>query len=78
MQARTSLHLKGIDISHWNGAIDFNAVKNDGINSVYIKATEGIDFVDSMFQNNVTGARKGYLLVLIIMQILLLLLIQRC
>ncbi|MCI1696568.1 glycoside hydrolase family 25 protein [Aneurinibacillus aneurinilyticus] len=58
MQTKTSLHLKGIDISHWNGVIDFNAVKKDGIDFVYIKATEGIDFTDPMFQHNVKGARE--------------------
>ncbi|MEZ2661731.1 GH25 family lysozyme, partial [Aneurinibacillus aneurinilyticus] len=36
----------------------FNAVKKDGIDFVYIKATEGIDFTDPMFQHNVKGARE--------------------
>lgn len=38
--------LKGIDISMHNGAIDFNAVKNDGVKVVIIKATEGIKYID--------------------------------
>lgn len=31
------MEFKGIDISHWNGEIDFQKVKNSGINFVIIK-----------------------------------------
>lgn len=39
--------MKGIDISNNNGSIDFFKVKNSGIEVVIIKATEGIDWIDS-------------------------------
>ena len=39
--------MKGIDISNHNGSIDFFKVKNSGIEVVIIKATEGIDWIDS-------------------------------
>ena len=39
--------MKGIDISNNNGAINFNGVKNSGVECVYIKATEGTTFQDS-------------------------------
>ena len=39
--------MKGIDISNHNGSIDFLKVKNSGIEVVIIKATEGIDWIDS-------------------------------
>ena len=38
-----------IDLSHFNNVTDFNAVKADGIVGVIHKATEGIDYTDSMY-----------------------------
>ena len=38
--------MKGIDISMHNRDINFNAVKNDGVEIVIIKATEGVGYVD--------------------------------
>ena len=32
---------KGIDISNWQGSVDFSEVKNSGVQIVYIEATEG-------------------------------------
>ena len=32
---------KGIDISNYQGTVNFNTVKANGISFVYIKATEG-------------------------------------
>lgn len=31
---------KGIDVSHWQGSINWGAVKANGVEFVYIKATE--------------------------------------
>ena len=31
----------GIDVSHFQGAVNFNAVRSNGISFAYIKATEG-------------------------------------
>lgn len=41
-----SLNIKGIDISKWQNGIDFNLVKNDGVEIIYIKATQGINEVE--------------------------------
>ncbi len=49
-------HMKGIDISNHNGSIDFKAVKNNGIDLVYIKATEGTTDTDVNLSDNYTGA----------------------
>lgn len=51
--------IKGIDVSQWQGFINFPKVKDDGIEMVYIKATEGIDFVDPFFETNYTNARTA-------------------
>lgn len=51
--------MKGIDISNHNGNIDFNAVKSDGIELVYIKATEGTTYVDAYLSTNYNGAKNA-------------------
>ena len=55
----------GIDISNNNGNINFNGVKNSGVECVYIKATEGTTFQDSYksaFYGGVKsiGAKVGF------------------
>ena len=50
--------MKGIDVSSHNGNINWNSVKNDGVEVVIIKATEGVDFVDSMVNQHYTGAKS--------------------
>lgn len=42
--------LKGIDISHWTGFINFKEVANSGVQVVYIKATEGTSYIDPRFK----------------------------
>jgi lysozyme len=46
----------GIDVSHHQGAIDWNRVAADDVSSAYIKATEGSDFTDPRFEENWEGA----------------------
>ncbi|HEY6022227.1 MAG TPA: glycoside hydrolase family 25 protein [Candidatus Paceibacterota bacterium] len=47
-----------IDISNVNGAIDFNALKAAGAKGVFVKATEGVSFNDSLFSVNRAAAYK--------------------
>lgn len=51
----------GIDISAHNGEIDFEAVKADSIDFVIIKASEGADFKDDHFVDNMRRARVAHL-----------------
>lgn len=51
--------VRGIDISRHNGRIDFNKVKDSGIDFVFIKASEGVSHRDSLFTKNFTGARRA-------------------
>lgn len=46
----------GIDVSHWNGSIDWGAVSSSGVNFSFVKATEGVSFVDPNVETNVAGA----------------------
>ncbi len=51
--------MEGIDVSQWQGMIDFQAVEQAGTELVYIKASEGIDFVDPYFGRNYRNARAA-------------------
>src|SRR5262249_34286320 len=48
---------KGIDVSHYQGTIDWAAVNDGGIGFAFMKATEGLTFVDSTFAANWSGAK---------------------
>jgi lysozyme len=48
----------GVDVSHYQGEIDWSAVAGDGISFAYIKATEGGDWVDEYFALNWSSARE--------------------
>lgn len=50
---------KGIDISKHNGTIDFQKVKNDGIDFAMIRAGFGSSAVDTHFHRNVKGAKAN-------------------
>jgi len=41
--------LPGIDVSHWQGSINWTSVRNAGIRFAYIKATEGTSYKDPNF-----------------------------
>ncbi|MGP4104996.1 GH25 family lysozyme [Nonomuraea sp. KM90] len=45
----------GVDVSHWNGKIDWNAVAASGIEFAFAKATEGVHFKDRTWARNRAG-----------------------
>ncbi|MCM2503726.1 glycoside hydrolase family 25 protein [Aureimonas altamirensis] len=49
----------GIDISKYQGDVDWRAARADGVEFVYIKATEGGDRLDERFHENWRGARDA-------------------
>ncbi|MCG4734924.1 hypothetical protein L0M92_15065, partial [Casaltella massiliensis] len=51
--------LKGIDVSHWTGYVNFKDVLNSGIQVVYIKATEGTNYIDTRFKEYYKEAREA-------------------
>ena len=56
--------VEGIDVSHFQGTIDWDAVEGAGIEFAYIKATQGTTWVDPRFSENwkqvgKTGIRRG-------------------
>jgi lysozyme len=48
----------GIDISHWDGDIDWAELDKESIYFVYMKATEGESYVDPTFGTNWAAIRK--------------------
>lgn len=51
--------MKGIDVSNNNGNINFEKVKNDGVECCYIKATEGTTFKDGYLYTNYCNAKQS-------------------
>ncbi|MDU7578363.1 MAG: GH25 family lysozyme [Bacillus subtilis] len=53
------MRIKGIDVSHWQGNIEWKKVAKDGIKFAFIKATEGTTLIDKKFKTNVLGANTA-------------------
>ena len=53
------LAVHGVDISRWQGDIDWAKLRGQGANFVYIKATDGGDHLDPMFRKNWRDAEKA-------------------
>jgi len=54
----------GIDVSKWNGSIDWNAVKNSGVSYVIIRcgyrgSSTGALIEDPLFRSNIKGAKAA-------------------
>jgi lysozyme len=47
--------VRGIDVSHYQGRIDWTAVEGEGIAFAFVKASEGATFVDPAFARNWTA-----------------------
>jgi lysozyme len=56
--------LFGMDVSHFQGEINWDLVKQNEpeITFVFVKATEGINFVDAHFEKNWIGAKQAGIL----------------
>ena len=54
---------EGIDVSHWQGTIDWARVRAAGKRFTYIKSSENTSFVDSKYASNRAGAKAAGLLV---------------
>jgi lysozyme len=51
--------IHGIDVSKWQGHVDWAAVRTAGTRFAFIKATEGGDHLDDAFHRNWEGARRA-------------------
>ena len=50
---------QGIDVSEWQGRINFKEVAESGIEVVYIRASEGTSYIDPYFMDNYRGAKEN-------------------
>lgn len=51
--------VKGMDVSHYDGTIDWSVAHGSGIDFAFVKATEGTTFVDPTFATNWAGMKKA-------------------
>lgn len=49
----------GVDVSRWQGDIDWVTLKKQGANFAWIKASDGTDHMDPMFMENWRGAARA-------------------
>src|SRR6185369_7344667 len=59
-----AVNLQGIDVSHWQGTINWASVAADpkGIKFVFMKATEDTNYTDPTFNTNLAGAKANGIL----------------
>lgn len=48
--------VQGVDVSHWQGAINWTSVRSAGIQFAWMKATEGTSYKDPQFNTNYPAA----------------------
>lgn len=58
-RAPATYPVHGIDVSRYQGDIDWRRTRGSGIAFAYIKATEGGDFLDPKFRDHRHGARRA-------------------
>lgn len=53
----------GLDVSHWQGRVDWRAVARSGVSFTWLKASEGTSVVDRTWERNRRAARQAGILV---------------
>ena len=51
--------VRGVDVSYYQGEIDFSRLEQQGMRFAFIKATEGSSHVDSMLAQNMESVQKS-------------------
>ena len=59
MPSKRTYPVRGVDVSHYQGQIDWNVFAEQGISFAFIKATEGSALSDDMFLTNWLNARDA-------------------
>ena len=66
VKAHVAVHdskpIKGVDLSHFNGKVDVQQLAQSHIKFVYLKATQGIGYVDPTFIKHATALQQTQLL----------------
>ncbi len=50
--------VRGVDVSYYQGEIDWKVLEGEGLDFAFIKATEGSSHIDSKFEENWQGASE--------------------
>ena len=61
LSPQSELSYEGIDVSDWQGYIDYSQVKNSGIDIVFIKSSQGNNIKDPYFEINYENAKENNL-----------------
>lgn len=56
--ASRKYEVHGVDVSHYQGEIDWQVLAGEGIEFAFLKATEGSSYVDATFAKNLAGAME--------------------
>jgi GH25 family lysozyme M1 (1,4-beta-N-acetylmuramidase) len=56
-------YIQGFDVYTGDGAVNWTSAKNGGYQFAFVKATEGVNFIDSRFTTNMNGAHSAGVLV---------------
>lgn len=57
--AATALaYADGVDVSHWQGTVNWSQVRSDNVTFAFMKATEGTNYTDPSLAQNWAGARQ--------------------
>mgnify|MGYP001851293534 FL=1 len=59
IEPASNLSYQGIDVSNWQGYINYEEVRNSGIEVVYIKASQGTNIKDAYFDINYENAKAN-------------------
>lgn len=51
--------VRGVDVSYYQGNVDWDILASQGVDFAFIKATEGVDHLDPQFQSNWQGAAES-------------------
>lgn len=51
--------VKGIDVSHYQGTVEWELVASAGVSFAYVKATQGARMIDWRFERNMEGVRSA-------------------
>jgi uncharacterized protein (TIGR03382 family) len=54
--------VRGIDVSKWQGSIDWGAVASSGIEFAFIRISDGQNYIDQRFNENWAGAKNAGIL----------------
>jgi autotransporter-associated beta strand protein len=56
-------YLRGIDVSNWQGSVDWATVRNSGVAFAFVKTTEGCDYTDPGYASRIQGAHDAGIMV---------------